>query len=212
MTRLLMAGFLLAGWAGAADEPGFQPLFDGRSLAGWQLVRGHGPGYVVEDGVLVCPADGGGNLFTTREFANFILRLEFRLSPGGNNGIGIRAPLEGDAAYQGMEIQLLDDSHERYKGKIEPWQAHGSIYNVFPARACCRKPAGAWNEQEVVADGRHVTVRVNGAVVVDANLDDVRDPAVLKKHPGLARPAGHIGLLGHGTRVEFRNLRIRPLP
>lgn len=80
-------------------EPGFTPLFDGKSLKGWILVGGHGPGYVVENGLLVCPAEGGGNLFTEKEYANFILRFEFRMEPGGNNGVGIRAPLAGDIAY-----------------------------------------------------------------------------------------------------------------
>ncbi|HEV2663262.1 MAG TPA: DUF1080 domain-containing protein, partial [Blastocatellia bacterium] len=113
-----------------AGEKGFVTLFDGKSLTGWKLVRGHGPGYVVKDGVLVCPADGGGNLFTEKEYSNFVFRFEFKTEPGGNNGVGIRAPLEGDAAYQGMEIQILDDGHERYKGKIRSEQHHGSIYDV----------------------------------------------------------------------------------
>ncbi|MEJ7709891.1 MAG: DUF1080 domain-containing protein [Pyrinomonadaceae bacterium] len=86
------------------------------------------------DGVLVCPAEGGGNLYTEKEYANFIFRFEFKTEPGGNNGVGIRAPLEGDAAYVGMEIQILDDQHEKYKGKIKSEQHHGSVYNVIPAR------------------------------------------------------------------------------
>src|SRR5689334_7155448 len=103
--------------AGQTGERGFAPLFDG-TLNGWKLVDGKGPGYVVENGVVVCPADGGGNLFTEKEYSNFVLRFQFRLTPGANNGIGIRAPLGGDAAYLGMEIQILDDEHERYRGQI----------------------------------------------------------------------------------------------
>ena len=190
-------------------ESGFVPLFDGRSLAGWKLVGGVGPGYVVRDGLLVCPVDGGGNLFTEREYADFVLRFEFRTEPGGNSGIGIRAPYEGDAAYQGMEIQILDDGHERYKGKIRSEQHHGSIYDVIPARTGFLKPAGEWNSEEISADGRRIRVTLNGVVIVDADLDTVREPAVLAKHPGLARTSGHIGLLGHGSLVEFRNLRIK---
>jgi hypothetical protein len=117
-----------------SNEKGFVTLFDGKNLNGWKLIRGHGPGYVVKDGVLVCPADGGGNLFTEKEYSNFAFRFEFKIEPGGNNGVGIRAPLEGDAAYQGMEIQILDDGHERYKGKIKSEQHHGSVYDVIPAR------------------------------------------------------------------------------
>ena len=193
-------------------EPGFVSLFDGKTLAGWQIVGQKGSGYGVENGLLVCPAEGGGNLFTTKEYANFILRFEFRLFEGSNNGIGIRAPLAGDAAYAGMEIQILDDGAPRYQGKLKPAQYHGSIYDVVPAKQGFKKPTGEWNSEEITAKGRLITVVLNGTTIVDADLDSVRDPAVLKRHPGLARTSGHIGLLGHGTRVEFRNFRIQELP
>ncbi len=196
----------------SATEPGFVALFDGKSLDGWQIVGQKGRGYVVENGLLVCPADGGGNLFTTKEYSNFILRFEFRLFEGSNNGIGIRAPLEGDAAYKGMEIQILDDGAAVYRGKLRPAQYHGSIYDVVPARQGFKKPTGEWNSEEITAKGRNITVILNGTTIVDADLDSVRDPVVLEKHPGLARSSGHIGLLGHGTRVEFRNFRIQELP
>lgn len=162
--------------------------------------------------MLVCPAEGGGNLFTEKEYANFILRFEFRMEPGGNNGVGIRAPLQGDPAYQGMEIQILDDQHPKYKGWLKPEQHHGSIYDVIPARTGFLKPAGEWNEEEIMADGRRIRVTLNGVIIVDVNLDIVREPQVLKRHPGLLRTSGHIGFLGHGTRVEFRNIRIKELP
>ncbi|MBM3724220.1 MAG: DUF1080 domain-containing protein [Acidobacteria bacterium] len=190
----------------------FSPLFNGKDLSGWKLINGKGPGYVVEKGMIVCPADGGGNLYTEKEYFNFVLQFEFRMEPGGNNGIGIRAPQSGDAAYSGMEIQILDHHHARYEGKLKPTQLHGSVYDVFGAKDEGMKPAGQWNREEIVADGRRIKVTLNGKVITDANLDDVKDPAVLKKHPGLARTGGHIGLLGHGTRVEFRKLRIKELP
>ena len=203
---------ILALLALAAAETGFAPLFDGKTLAGWRLERGRGPGYVVENGVLVCPADGGGNLFTDKEYANFILRFEFKLSEGGNNGVGIRAPLAGDAAFAGMEIQVLDDGAARYRGRLKPAQYHGSVYDVFPAQQGFKKPTGEWNQEEITADGRRIKVVLNGHPIVDADLDSVKDPAVLARHPGLARQTGHIGFLGHGTRVEFRSIRIRELP
>jgi Domain of Unknown Function (DUF1080) len=196
----------------SAAEPGFVALFDGKSLDGWQIVGQKGRGYIARNGLLVCPADGGGNLFTTKEYSNFVLRFEFRLFEGSNNGIGIRAPLEGDAAYKGMEIQILDDGAAVYRGKLRPAQYHGSIYDVVPAKQGFKKPTGEWNSEEITAKGRSITVILNGTTIVDADLDSVRDPAVLEKHPGLARSSGHIGLLGHGTRVEFRNFRIQELP
>ena len=207
---VFLAALLVVSACGA--EPGFVPLFNGKNLDGWQIVGQKGSGYIVENGLLVCPADGGGNLFTTREYANFILRFEFRLFEGSNNGIGIRAPLEGDAAYKGMEIQILDDGAPRYQGKLRPAQYHGSIYDVIAAKQGFKRPTGEWNSEEITARGRSIVVILNGTTIVDADLDSVRDPAVLAKHPGLARTRGHIGLLGHGTRVEFRNFRIQGLP
>ena len=194
-----------------AEDPGFISLFDGKTLDGWTLVGKTGRGYVVENHVLVCPADGGGNLFTRKEYSNFVVRFEFRTEPGGNNGVGIRAPLEGDAAYAGMEIQILDDQAPVYQGKLRPAQYHGSIYDVVPARQGFLKKAGEWNQEEITASGRRITVMLNGTTIVDANLDSVKDPQVLKKHPGLARSQGHIGFLGHDTRVEFRSIRLKEL-
>ena len=212
--RKTLASLLFAAIASAAPatENGFTPIFNGKNLNGWTLVHGKGPGYVVKNGVIVCPAEGGGNLFTDKEYSNFILRFEFRLTPGANNGIGIRAPLEGDAAYKGMEIQILDDQNERYRGQLKPAQYHGSIYDVVAAKQGFKKPSGEWNSEEITAKGRHITVKLNGHTLVNADLDSVTDPAVLQKHPGLARASGHIGLLGHGTQVEFRNLRVKELP
>src|SRR5262245_29343307 len=192
-----------------AKEPSFVPLFDCKSLDGWTLVEKKGPGYMVRDGNLVCPKDGGGNFFTVKEFANFVLRFEFRTEPAGNNGVGIRSPLTGDAAYQGMEIQILDTAYDK---PLKPTQYHGSIYDVVPAKRGFLKKAGEWNKEEITANGRQIQVKLNGTIIVDANLDDVKDPEVLKKHPGLARTKGHIGFLGHGSLVEFRNISIKELP
>ncbi|PYV93064.1 MAG: DUF1080 domain-containing protein [Acidobacteria bacterium] len=203
--------FCLSGSVAIAEDPGFISLFDGKTLDGWTLVGKTGRGYVVENHVLVCPADGGGNLFTRKEYSNFVVRFEFRTEPGGNNGVGIRAPLEGDAAYAGMEIQILDDQAPVYQGKLRPAQYHGSIYDVVPARQGFLKKAGEWNQEEITASGRRITVMLNGTTIVDANLDSVKDPQVLKKHPGLARSQGHIGFLGHDTRVEFRSIRLKEL-
>ncbi len=194
-------------------EDGFTPLFDGKSLAGWFVVNQMGPGFLVRDGMIVCPPEGGQKLMTDKEYANFILRLEFKLTADANNGIGIRAPKVGQTSVHGMEIQILDQSGPLYGPmKLKPEQYHGSIYEVWPARSGFLKPPGEWNEQEIRADGRRITVRLNGVVILDADLDLVREPDVLKKHPGLQRKSGHIVLLGHQSHIEVRNLRIRELP
>jgi len=188
------------------------PLFNGRSLEGWQHVGGPPDGYLVRDGAILCTARGR-NLFTTRQFRDFVLRFEFKLEEGSNNGVGIRAPLEGDAAYQGMEIQILEET-AALKGKwgpLRPEQFHGSIYGVAAARRGALRPPGQWNTEEILADGRHIRVRVNGRTVLDVDLGQVQDLEVLRKHPGLFREGGHIGFLGHGDPVAFRNIRIKEL-
>lgn len=195
----------------ATVEPGFTPLFDGRTLNGWRAVGKQGEGYLPKDGVLICPATGGGNLFTEQEYENFIFRFEFKLTENGNNGVGIRSPLEGDPAYVAMEIQVLDDNGPHYKDKLRPAQYHGSIYDVVPARRGALKPTGEWNAEEILADGRHIRVTLNGQVIVEADLNEIHDAAIIARHPGLFRPRGRIGFLGHGTHVEFRNIRIKEL-
>ncbi len=202
---------ILAGFLFFATDPGFKPLFNGKDLSGWTLLNKKGPGYVVQNGVLVCPEEGGGNLLTEEEFDNFIFRFEFKLTPGGNNGVGIRAPLAGDIAYSGMEIQILDHGNEKYKGWLKPAQRHGSVYDVIPASGEALKPVGEWNVEEITANGPNIQVKLNGKVITDADLSTVSDPAILKKHPGLQRKSGRVGFLGHGSHVEFRNIQIKRL-
>ncbi|HEY7427116.1 MAG TPA: DUF1080 domain-containing protein [Gemmataceae bacterium] len=207
---LALAGSPASSEGPAGDEEGFVSLFNGKDLTGWQARRLEKKGYVVEKGCLVCPADGGGFLFSEKEYADFILRLEFKLSKRANNGIAIRSPLVKESpAYEGIEIQVLDDP--RYEGQLKPAQYHGSVYDVIPAKRGALKPVGEWNQQEIVCRGRHIRVVLNGETILDADLDKIKDAELLRKHPGLARTKGHIGFLGHGSRVEFRNVRIKEL-
>jgi len=197
-----------------SDPSGFAsrlvPCFDGKTLAGWKLVGGEGPGYVVEDGAIVCPKDGGGNLFLEKEFGDFAFSVEFQTEPGGNNGIGIRAPYEGDAAYVGMEVQVLDDFDPQYE-KLLPGQYCGSIYKVSPVKRGALKPAGNWNRMEIWAVGRHVKVWINGVLSNDADLNAVTDRETLAEHPGMLRERGHIGFLGHRSLVRFKNPKVADL-
>jgi len=190
-----------------ADAEGFHPLFNGRDLTGW---TGSTRGYVAEKGILVCLKEGGGNLYVDREFSDFHLRFEFRLTPGANNGLGIRTPMGVDAAYAGMELQILDDSADMYKS-LQPYQYHGSIYGVAACKRGHQKPVGEWNTQEVIADGPKIKVILNGETIVDADLSAITKTADGHDHPGLHNARGYIGFLGHGARVEFRNIRIKEL-
>jgi hypothetical protein len=215
LSLVVLSALYVVAAAPAADkekEEGFTSLFNGKDLTGWVYGgKKSGKGYQVADGgILYCTKEDGGNLYTEKEYTDFVYRFDFKLEPNANNGIGIRAPLEGDAAYVGMEVQILDDSGSQYKNLL-PGQYHGSIYKVFPAKRGHLKPVGEWNEEEIRVKGRQVTVTLNDAVIVDANLDDVKDPAVLKEHPGLQNKKGHLGFLGHGARVEFRNMRVKEL-
>jgi hypothetical protein len=198
-------------------EEGFTPLFNGKDLTGWKFGSEHpkddkSHGFYAEDGILVCDKTATYNLYTEKDYDNFVLRFDFKLRRDGNNGIGIHAPTTGNIAYDGIEIQILDDDGPMYKGKIQPWQHHGSVYGCVAAKSGSLKEPGEWNSEEIVVDGRHIKVMVNDKVIVDADLDkDVTDPEVLKKHPGLKRTTGKIALLGHTDRTDFRNIRVKEL-
>ncbi len=189
---------------------GFVQLFNGKDMTGW---TGNTEGYTAEDGKIVLyPERGSGNLYTVGEYGDFILRFEFRLTPGANNGLAIRAPLSGDAAYSGMELQILDNTAPKYKN-LRPYQFHGSIYGVVPAKRGYLKPIGEWNSEKVIARGRRIKVILNGTTIVDADIDEASTPKTMdgRDHPGLKRDKGHIGFCGHGNYLEFRNIRIRSL-
>jgi hypothetical protein len=182
-------------------------LFDGESLAGWV---GSTDSYEVRDGAIHSIAGKGGNLYTENEYSDFELTFEFKLTPGANNGLGIRAPLEGDAAYAGIELQVLDDTADKY-ADLKPYQFHGSAYGIAPAKTGHLKPVGEWNEQTVRCEGRQITVTLNGTVILDIDLDKVAPGGKTidgNTHPGLSRTSGHIGFLGHGDEVAFRNLKL----
>lgn len=205
---LLLIPMLAMAQNGETGE-GWRPLFNGVDLTGWS---GSTEGYAARDGALVARADGGGNLYADGEFSDFVLRFSFRMEEGGNNGVGIRAVRGEDAAYHGMEIQILDDHAPRY-ADLQPWQYHGSIYGVVAARRGSLRPAGEWNEQEIHAEGSRVRVTVNGQVIVDADIREAAASGTVdgRDHPGLFYRSGAIGFLGHGSQVEFRDIRIREL-
>jgi hypothetical protein len=195
----------------AEKTEGFVLLFNGRNLDGW---TGNKTDYIVEeDHIVIYPDRGGsGNLYTENGFADFNFRFEFKLTPGANNGLGIRAPLSGNTAYDGIELQIIDNTSEKYTD-LKPYQYHGSLYGVAPAKRGFLKPVGEWNQQEVIAQGTRVKVVLNGQVILDTDYKDaIRDGTMDHlEHPGLLRESGHIGFLGHGDIVRFRNIRIKEL-
>jgi hypothetical protein len=171
-------------------------------------------GWTLKDGVLSCGPNGQA-IYAPGEWSDFELSFSFRLEPGANNGIAIRAPGTGDAAYEGMEIQVLDDGHEKYAGWLKDWQRHGSVYGLVASSGAreAMRPAGEWNDETITARGRRITVTLNGKTVVDADVEAAlrAGPPSGKDHPGARRASGKVGFLGHGDRVDFRDVRIRPL-
>lgn len=193
----------------APAEAGFTSLFNGRDLTGW---AGAVDGYEVKDGAIVCKAGQGGTLYTRASYRNFVVRLEFRLPPAGNNGLAIRYPGSGDPAYAGMtELQVLDDTDPKY-GNLDPRQAHGSAYGMVASTRGHLKPVGEWNQQEVTVTGSRITVVLNGTTILDADLAPVSSFMADTPHPGKDRTEGHFGFAGHNDPVAFRNVRIRELP
>ena len=193
------------------QKEGFRVLFDGTNLDEW---TGNKQDYVVESGnIVLYPSKSfGGNLYTKEQFDNFVFRFEFMLTPGANNGLGIRAPLEGDAAYQGMELQILDNDAPIYEN-LKIYQYHGSVYGVIPAKRGFLKPLGEWNYQEVIADGDNIKIILNGTTILEGNIREASKNGTIdgREHPGLLNKTGHIGFLGHGSKVKFRNIRVKPL-
>ena len=190
------------------DEVGYVSIFNGKNLDGWQ-----GPlsNYEVKDGAISCLKGKGGTIYTERKFKDFSVKLEFKLPAGGNNGLAIRYPGKGNAAYHGMcELQVLDNTHPRYS-KLDPRQFHGSAYGIAAAKKGFLKKVGEWNEQEVIVRGSTITVFLNDEIILDADVSKVKTFMADKQHPGLSLKEGHFGFAGHNDPVAFRNIRIKEL-
>ena len=192
------------------DPEGFQSVFDGKDFDGW---AGPVDEYQVKDGAIMCRPGKGGTIYTKQEYGDFIARLEFKLPPGGNNGLAIRYPGSGDTAYQGMcECQVLDDNYEKATGeKIDPRQAHGSAYGMVAAQRGYQHPINEWNYEEVTVKGPTMKVELNGTVILDCDLSKVHDYLAGHAHPGKDRTRGYFGFAGHNDPVAFRNISIKPL-
>ena len=190
----------------SADDKGFVSIFNGKDLSGWQ---GATASYDVVDGAIQCRKGTGGNLFTEKEYSDFVVRLEIKTPPAGNNGLAIRYPGKGNPAFDGMtELQVLD---VEYPGKLAPYQFHGSAYSMVPAHRGYLYPAGHWNYQEVTVVGSKIKVELNGSVILDCDLADVTDEAKIKQHPGKDLKSGFFGFAGHNDPVQFRNITIKEL-
>ena len=190
------------------SQDGFTPIFNGKDWTGW---AGPVENYEIVDGAIRCKPDNGGTIYTKQSYSDFVVRFEFKLPPGGNNGLAIRYPGQGDTAYVGMtELQVLDTEAPAY-AKLDPRQTHGSVYGIAAARRGYLRPVGEWNFQEVTVKGSTIVVELNGTRILDADLSTITEYLDGKAHPGKDRKEGHFGFAGHRDPVAFRNIRIKPL-
>jgi hypothetical protein len=189
---------------------GFTSVFNGHDFTGW---AGPTNEYEVVNGAIQCRPQKGGTIYTVGEYSNFQARVEIKLPPGGNNGLAIRYPGNGDTAYLGMcELQVLDDNYEQATGeKIDPRQAHGSAYGMVAAARGYQHPIGQWNFEEVTIQGSKIKVELNGTIILDCDLANVTDYLAGHAHPGKDRTTGFFGFAGHNDPVAFRNIQIKPL-
>lgn len=196
-------------WLRAMDRrDGYHSIFNGVDTKGW---AGPIDNYEIKDGSLVCKPGKGGTIYHQDELGDFVALLEFKLPPGGNNGLAIRYPGQGDAAYSGMtELQVLDNEADMYKD-LDRRQYHGSAYGMVPAHRGFLRPVGEWNYQRTIVRGATLQVELNGTRILDADLSKVTDYLGGKPHPGKDRTRGYFGFAGHNDPVEFRHVEIKQL-
>ncbi len=187
---------------------GYSSLFNGEDFSGWS---GPTDNYEVVNKAIQCKTNAGGTIFTDEEYSDFSIRFEFKLPPGGNNGLAIRYPGQGDTAYVGMcELQVLDNTADSY-ADLDSRQYHGSAYGKAAAhRGYLRKP-GQWNFQQVDVVGSKINVELNGTVILECDVADIQEVLGDRAHEGKDRTSGHFGFAGHGSPVAFRNITIKKI-
>jgi hypothetical protein len=212
---LVLAGCGPGKTSGSGGEPensnpdeGWVRIFNGKDLTGWEIMGGNKEAFYVKDGAIECNGQGGGWIRYTTEASNFVLRLEYKISPGGNSGVFLRSKRDDNPAYTGFEVQVLDD-HGRHPGK----HTSGAIYDVLTPMVNMSKPPGEWNEYVSTCDGPLVTVVMNGVKVIDTNFDWFTEPRGKFSIPYAKLPrTGYIGMQDHGNYVWYRNIFLKELP
>jgi hypothetical protein len=204
-------------------KDGWQLLFDGKTSEGW-----HGYNmnifpdcWAIEDGCLTMNTTGGAesqDIITNKEYRNFALSVEYKLTKAANSGIIYQ--IAEDTVYRfpyetGPEVQVID--HEGWTDKLEDWQINGANYAMYPPLTQPYRPVGEWNHQLLVVDGNNVTQVLNGEIVVkyEKYSDDwnkLRNSGKWVDFPDWGKfDEGYISLQNHGTKVWYRNIKLKEL-
>jgi hypothetical protein len=206
------------------DSTGLVPLFPKNGIPeGWTVRRwddvskpaSNGVVWKIEGGVLHGSNPRGTWLMSEKEYGDFVLEFEFKLGETGNSGCALRAPMQGDPAFDGMELQMAD---VRYNPQAKDSELTGGLYRaVAPTRQVYRPTE--WNRYEITLKGSHLKVVLNGETIQDINLQEQNQS--VKRHDGSDAPPikdrpqrGHIGfqeLSRGGSHVQIRNARIQVL-
>jgi len=200
---LLAAGGLHAADSGDAND-GFVPLFDGKTLTGWNTA---GNWIVEEDGIVTLHPRQGEHgwqrydayLTTARKYKDFILDLEFKIGPKGNSGVFCRVGDPKSQVKTGFEVQILDTHGKPNPGNHD---CGGVIGTAGPSKNMA-KPAGEWNRYIITCQGNLLKVELNGEQIIDLELDK----SAIKDRP----LEGHIGFQDEAKKVSYRNVRIKEL-
>jgi len=229
---VLSTGCAASGYSSAGDERGFVPLFDGQSLADWEIIDERGEpakpdGFYVDNvGNVVCAGYNWHWLrYRAKPFSNFVLRLEFKIAKGTNSGVVLRSLISKKAPpFTGFEVQIIDDTLDKKPdrptgaifdpiAKAPTVHSTGAIYDMVTPMYNAGKPIGQWNDMEIIVDGHVVVVRLNGWKVIDTDFSLFTEPVNKFGFAYADMPSpGYIALQDHGSPVWFRHIRIKELP
>ncbi len=205
------------------QKDGWLLLFDGKSTTGWHgyNMSGFPESWIIEDGCFTMTTEGGGeskDIITDKIYRNFAFNIDFKLTQGANSGIIFQVAEDTMYKYPyetGPEFQVID--HITYPGTLEDWQTCGANYAMYPPKSKPYKPVGEWNNIFIVVNGNHVTQMLNGEIVVEYEKNSeewikLRNSGKWADYPDYGKyDEGHISLQNHGSKVWYRNIKIKEL-
>jgi hypothetical protein len=194
---------------------GWKMLFDGKSFDGWGCTDKALPGWSIKDGVITLAGNGGGYLYTNKQFTNFEFRIDFMVDTHTNSGVFLRWADLGDPVQTGFEMQVLDSAGKNPPDKHDC----GALYDILAPSENTMKPAHEWNTAVITCRGSFVTIALNGTRIVRADLNKYTQPGKSvdgsdNKYSKALKDwshTGHFGLQAHGGATWYKNIKIREL-